>query len=701
MIRGKLINKKGLISFIILIALLTGLYLIPMRADNVYINLITQNVDDNIGITFEIHSKEAYEEVYSYDTVVSGNVASVRLDYEYITFDKIAVKNTDVAQSVIGLKVLATGIDRADYIASYMDGVILEEKDGEYVFNEEALNTVREGINNPWYLKIIIAVIVVFVYILVLMYAAIKKNIGRFEAIVIFSAALFSAVCMGVFKINRLLDKEIVLRGHSFDNGWIVYAVTLLFISLLSLCVICHKESKAAKYIIISVYALILILSIFKMCFYSEKVANTPDEKAHISYVAYLEQSGEIVPEFKNINACRVIYDDNETMQLSFVDNTVCYLNHPPLYYHLMRLANGIEFNEDGSFNVNVDKMRIFSMSFVVLALIIMFYLGYTRIKKIPIYHLLFAMVCTSVPMMMYSASGIGNDSLTVLTFTVFFLGIIRYIEKKRTFLTYLLIAFGISTTLLTKMTAGIMVVIIGLVVLISSIIKEKTAKELLTPGFLLTIFIYLVPIVYYLYMYVTYGGFHPDIFAMNPEYSRQTGFYVPVLERTEKGVIEYIWYFIYNFKKTWTGISSHISLLKSEDIWFSVQNIGLVLIWFFPALLFIKSLRKKLVYSGALLAAYFSVAITFIMQLMNGYNGYITRGYRGSFQSRYYLCVIVVFAFCITLIVQKVMELLDGKGVYANIIQKCILSMTVIYIALLAFEDFIYFLINYTNYLS
>lgn len=697
--RGKLI--KGLISFLALIIVLAILWLIPMKSDNVYINLITQGIDDNTGISFEIYSKDAYDEKYSFDTSVVGGVASVRLDYEYISFNKIVIKNADVARAVTGMKILATGIDTADYTVADMEGNILVEDNGEYVFSEEALNAVREGINNPWYLKRIIAGIIVFIYILGILYVLLKKYTDRFKAIAVTCTIFFSALFTFIYRIKGVLEKDIIISGNLIKNSTLVYIVVTMLVILLSLCIIFNKENKNSKVLIIGIYSLILFLSIFKMFFYSEKVANAPDEKAHIGYIAYLEQSGEWIPSFESMETIHAVYDDNETMQMYFEDNTVCYLNHPPLYYHIMKLADGIEFNEDGSFNANVDKMRIFSMSFVVLALIVMFYIGYTRINKIPLYHMLFAMVCTSVPMMMYSAAGVNNDSLTILTVAIFLLGIIRYVEKKRNACTYLLIAVGVSATLLTKMTAGIMVVITGLIVLISSIVKEKCIKELLSPKFLLTILIYLIPIIYYLYVYAEYGGFHPDIFAMNPEFARNSGFYTPIPERMEKGVIEYIWYFIVNFKLTWTGIFSHIVMLKTEEIWFSVQNVALIMIWFFPLFLLIKPLRKKIKYSGGIIAAYISVLITFIMQFVNAYNGYITRGYRGSYQSRYYLCAIVIFAFCIALVVQKVMEALENKGVYAKIIQNGIVSVTVIYIALLAFEDFIYFLINYTNYIT
>ena len=46
------------------------------------------------------------------------------------------------------------------------------------------------------------------------------------------------------------------------------------------------------------IYAAVFIYSVGQVLFYMQYVGHTPDESAHISYIAYLLQTGKIIPIF-------------------------------------------------------------------------------------------------------------------------------------------------------------------------------------------------------------------------------------------------------------------------------------------------------------------------------------------------------------------------------------------------------------------
>ena len=88
------------------------------------------------------------------------------------------------------------------------------------------------------------------------------------------------------------------------------------------------------------------------------------------------------------------------------------------------------------------------------------------------------------------------------------------------------------------------------------------------------------------------------------------------------------------------------------------------------------------------------------VMQFINGYNDLLNRGYVGGYQSRYYLCAIAMFALCATVLVEKALTTCDQNKRDYPIVKKILICATVVFIGLLAYEDFIYFLVHYNNYL-
>lgn len=149
----------------------------------------------------------------------------------------------------------------------------------------------------------------------------------------------------------------------------------------------------------------------------------------------------------------------------------------------------------------------------------------------------------------------------------------------------------------------------------------------------------------------------------------------------------------------TWTGILSHTNLAKPWQNAF-LENIALVAIWWMPLLFLVKPIRKNQCFTLPVCAIFAGVAVTVIMQFINGYNGLLTRGYIGGYQSRYYLCAIAMFAMCTVLPAQKALTACNRRSGDYQIVRKIIICAMVVFIGLLAYEDFIYFLTHYNSYL-
>lgn len=473
----------------------------------------------------------------------------------------------------------------------------------------------------------------------------------------------------------------------------------VFFALLLSICVLCAGSEKHAKKVIWLIYASMLLFAAFKMMFYCHYVGKTPDESKHIAYVAYLEKENVIIPDLPEMRAISKIYDDGKVQIVSFSDG-VNYLRHPPLYYQILRLVNAYEFHEDGTIRVEVFRLRLFSIGMAFLAFVLLFYIGFTRLKGGPHIHLLYTAVCVSVPMMTYGSAGLTNDTLTFLTVTVYFLGILRFAEKRRNALTYWLIAIGMTGTLLTKVTAGIMVAISAVIVLTYYLIKEKCYKELLSVRFLSTIPVYFLAVVFYLLLFKEYGTFQPGLNdIMSVESVRNSGFYTEFAYRDFRTFGEYINNYLRKFIGTWTGIASHVSLQKPENVGVGIQTAALSALWFIPLLYLLKTVRRNNTHAVGVISMYIGIFVTFLMQFVHAYNGYCSRGYEGAFQSRYYLCGMVLFAFAAATVVQNFEAGIDLKQFYGQKIKRVSFLGTIFFVAVLFYEDFVFFLLNFTSY--
>ena len=452
------------------------------------------------------------------------------------------------------------------------------------------------------------------------------------------------------------------------------------------------------KYVIAITYGCALLYSIVQIGYYMIYVGHTPDEMRHISYIAYLENSRNIIPNFPEMEFL------TDTNPASFVPNSLNQLGHPPLYYHIMRLCNPIDNLGNGEYYIHLLRLRVFSAFFGVLAIAIVFYIGYRKISKtLPVLHLLYTAFIINIPMLLYNLSGVNNDTFVLLGCSIFFLGFLELSEGKRKYGIYWLIAIGFGLTILSKLTAGLILILMSSIFIVWHCIKEKSIRLLACRQFVSTLPVYLITICYFLIVYSQVHSFQPSLANMDMEYYQSTAFYVMFEDRTVMNFKDYFFRYWQEFFRTWTGIASHISLLKLGT-WLSYDRFFAILVAFMPA--FCLFVNKNKEYVKMFISFYISLVCVVLLQFRNAYNGfYFVSGYPGAYQSRYYLCVLPIMAFISVWLIEyaylKFREkiiMLNDKDKTEHMITRLVMIISVTISAFLFYSGFIYFLLNYSN---
>ncbi|MFT8531855.1 hypothetical protein [Bifidobacterium aquikefiri] len=391
-------------------------------------------------------------------------------------------------------------------------------------------------------------------------------------------------------------------------------------------------------------YLIMLCYSCMQFLIYSKYVNGFPDELAHISYIAYLRKFGTLVPNFAQMKVY-ALGSAPDSFDISHAQS-FNYLGHPPLYYQIMKLLNGVTIKGNiASFNIS--QMRLESFCIAMLGVGILFYIGLTRLPKIPLLHLLYGLLIISPPNLIYCVSGVTNDSLTILTVAISLLGFIRFSEKRYSVFTYSLIALGIVTSLLTKLTAGLIVSSSAICILAYSLFKEKGITKICSWKFLITIPLYVPIVLYFGYLHVKYHTIQPNFASLAYHEYVHSGWYTPIGQRPEMGVWGFLTTYISNFVNTWYNLAGATATGRAAD-WpfFSLDRIGIVLILLIPFILFFvkaKDRRKKYLQFGIL-----GIVVALLIQLQGTYSSVMQNGRFGGYSSRYYLCGVGILALAV-----------------------------------------------------
>lgn len=401
--------------------------------------------------------------------------------------------------------------------------------------------------------------------------------------------------------------------------------------------------SRKTRRALLCIYGAALLYYIVKLCWYAVYAGATPDEVAHLSYLAALTRNPALIPDFASLPLYAELSQAGGRMVLSPATG-VNYLGHPSLYYLLMTLADAIRFQADGTVLVEILRLRIINIVLTSAAMVLVFYLGWKRLQnRRPLVHALYAAAVVTLPELGYVSSGISNDNLAFIGFVLFFAGLLRYDEDRLDLKTYLLIGVGFLLGAFSKLTAAMIMLIMLVVVLVMSVIRTKSLKLIANRYFLAILPCFLLFLAYELIIHRRYGGWQPTLSLIAPEFYETTVFYVAPENRVPMSFFQFFSHFALGIAHSWSRAYGHNEQLNT------LMDNGIPgLIFWVPVTAAVVAAVTQLVRRKCdryTLPAVLGFAGTLAWHLWSGWSGFRVTGYAGGAQARYYLFLIVPFA--------------------------------------------------------
>ena len=404
-------------------------------------------------------------------------------------------------------------------------------------------------------------------------------------------------------------------------------------------------QRRKNRRILLWIYGLALLYYVLKQVYFAVWIGGFPDQMAHMSYLVYLSEHPTLFPDFRAIQYCSLWSDQNGIAALWPQEGSINIMVHPPLYYLIMNIFAGVRPLGDGTYGVDVMRLRWMNIILSSSAVILAFRLGYTRMKeKHPLVHVLYALAIVTLPMLAYVGASLNNDNLAIFAMVIFFTGLLRYSEGKEDLKTYLLVGVGFFLGSFAKLTTALMFLIMLGVVLVMSIIRTKSLKLILNKYFLVTLPFYLLFLVYEIHVKRTCGAWQPSLLDLNPEYYYTTVFYVPPEQRVPMTFFQYVRTFVEGIGYSWSSLYCH-----NAEVTRIMKNLAWGIIYWIPvAAAVFAGFRSLIRRDGDKLPL--PVALGFLGTLAyhfySNWKGYPVSGYLGAVQARYYLGMIVPFAF-------------------------------------------------------
>ncbi|MGG1613988.1 hypothetical protein [Paenibacillus phoenicis] len=416
------------------------------------------------------------------------------------------------------------------------------------------------------------------------------------------------------------------------------------------------------------IYSFVFLLILGKILFYSYSVpyGDTPDEQMHLSYVAHLKQYDTFIPNYDRFYAF-----DNEGNETE----AVIHLEHPSIYYHLLSI-----FMEDNPSDVmkSYDTARNINIIISSIAIMLLLYLGFIHKFSLSA-HLLYSVAVTSIPMLGFVGAGINNDNLGLVGGALTIIGCKKIIDNypQTSYPPFLIVSVGFAISVLTKLNVGAASGLIILLTFIYLAFKSKSIKLLWDRRFLVSCPIYLLPILYYMALYTGYGLLQPSLKNIAYDYLINSGFYVPEINRIHINLYGYVKHFVVGLWKTWSQIISHV-IIPKENIY---QSLSLLILPLLALLSFCIKPRDK-TFSIARIS-FISIFFLMILHFISVYNSYLSRGYLGGIQARYYFSIVA----SIFLLSSELIDRIKNEKFKFIIVLSLIIS--------LLYSDFYFYLLN------
>jgi len=446
------------------------------------------------------------------------------------------------------------------------------------------------------------------------------------------------------------------------------------------------------------IYIILFAVFIFKMYHYSNEGYTVPDSRAQLSYLIYMEKNEDVfVPKFEDITMYKTtatVMEGNEQIDRMEPYNATCYLGHPPLYYKIMQLCGTVEVDESGVAYVNYTKLANCNIILTALTMLIALMTGYQLLREKKCdwsMHLFFAAICTTLPLYGYVGSGLNNDNLCNLGVVVFWVGLMNYLRKGYSYKTFWLVALGIAITMMGKLTAGLIVAVATVIMVLADIIKTKKLGIIANKHFLSSLPVYVGVLIYYLKIYMTYGGVQPAYSQISSiEEFQSSGFYVNEADRLELTFIEIVERFFSGVWETWKATYNSDYMVVREGVLSIAYAVVLILFVgyaIYELVVFVKEKGKSNnVIAFAFLAA---ILVTMATHFKTFYSGYISRGYLGANQARYYMACIPVIAFAACEGATVIKQHVEVKLYKYSKVVLTLLSV------LLVYSDYIHYVLN------
>lgn len=457
-------------------------------------------------------------------------------------------------------------------------------------------------------------------------------------------------------------------------------------------------ESKSNEIKIYFAYVILFALFVFKMFFYAYEGFPIPDQEAQMSYIIYMEQNPDvIIPVFEDISAYDVkekIVDGNTVYYEMEWTEEHCYLGHPPLYYKMMQLCNTVDIADDGTVYINFTQLSNCNIILTSITMIIALMAGYKLISQKTNswhYHLLYAAICTTLPLYGYIGSGPNNDNLCNLGMVIFWLGLISYCEKRYCYKTFWLVALGICICMFAKLTSGLIVLIATVIVIVFDIVRTKKLGIVLNKYFPTTLPLYLIVLGYFVSIYVQYGTFQPSYgqFVSAEEYTASQ-FYVAEEHRVILSFEDHFKHFFSGIWQTWTA-TYETNYMLVRNGWVSFGYFVVMVVFILCIVIGIKKMTKNAEEKNEIINVAMGIAMfcTLMYHYWTNYNGHKAGGYMGGYQARYYMPCIPIVAIGVVKFLQSIKMKRTPTYVLIESIVAIVLSMLLIY------SDIGYFIMN------
>lgn len=437
---------------------------------------------------------------------------------------------------------------------------------------------------------------------------------------------------------------------------------------------------------------------VFKAYFYYYEVDWGPDVRAHLSYMYYEWENPErLIPQFEHI----YMLDLDVVGERAYIvgkTEEVSYLGHPPIYYKLMSLCGAIQYDQQGAIYINMRRIHLCNVFLVMAGISMCLQWGRRYILKMGnqlSFHLLFAAIVSTLPMISYIGSNISNDNILYLAMAFVLWGLQRGVEGKRDYATYFLIALGTVLAVLSKLTLG-MIVLVGLCLIVLYLMfREKSVKLLCCRAFVCTLPLYLICLAYFFILKRDYHTIQPYLDLLSPESFEHSEWAL-----MQSGITRTMWQSIQHFWQgfwgTWSAVYGHaFSMGRQGTVAAIPYYLYLCVYMSYIAVCIIRCCKNTIVLDELpMVGIGIGCIAAFLYQMYSKIPIYM-RGGDSGYQARYYICAAAVYALCCLQPLGWVYERWKNR----RGIRVVIAAGAAIYGGALIYFDLFYFLFNFEAY--